>query len=93
MSDLQTSMRDDILQMIVCLRDGKEAVEQLNLKAMYPEDSEAKNVALDIRTKLGELALQHQASAQHQHASETEAGCRCVFFGPSLLTRTGDDSH
>jgi hypothetical protein len=27
MSDLQTSMGDDILQMIVCLRDGKEAVE------------------------------------------------------------------
>ena len=40
-----------------CLRDGKEAVEQL--KAMYPE--EANNVALDIKTKLGELALQHQA--------------------------------
>ena len=55
MSDLQTSMGDDILQMIVCLRDGKEAVEQL--KARYPE--EAKNVALDIKTKLGELALQH----------------------------------
>jgi hypothetical protein len=37
MSDLhwQTSMGDDILQMIVCLRDGKEAVEQL--KAMYPQ--------------------------------------------------------
>ncbi len=36
MSDLQTSMGDDmILEMIVCLRvrDGKEAVEQL--KAMY----------------------------------------------------------
>ena len=51
--------------MIVCLRDGKEAVE--HLKARYPE--EANNVALDImiRTKLGELALQHQASAQHQH--------------------------
>ena len=49
MSDLQTSMGDDILQMIVCLRDGKEAVEQL--KAMYPE--EANNVALDIKTKLG----------------------------------------
>ncbi len=47
MSDLQTSMGhgDDILQMmIVCLRDGKEAVEQL--KATYPE--EASNVALDI---------------------------------------------
>ena len=81
MSDLQTSMGDDILQMIVCLRDGKEAVEQL--KAMYPE--EANNVALDIKTKLGELALQHQASAQHQHGSETEAGCRCVFFGPFFL--------
>jgi hypothetical protein len=50
MSDLQTSMPvgDDILQIIVCLRDGKEAVEQL--KAMYPE--EANNVALDIKTKL-----------------------------------------
>ncbi len=37
MSDLQTSMGDDILrvQMIVCLRDGKEAVEQL--KAMYQD--------------------------------------------------------
>ncbi len=60
-SDLQTSMGDDILKMIVCLRDGKEAVEQV--RAMYPE--EANNVALDIKTKLGELALQHQASAQH----------------------------
>ena len=39
MPDLQTSMGDDILQMIVCLRDGKEAVEQLNLKAMYPEEA------------------------------------------------------
>ncbi len=31
MSDLhwQTCMGDDILQMILCLRDGKEAVEQL----------------------------------------------------------------
>ena len=37
MSDLQTSMGDDILQMIVCLRDGKGAVEQL--KAMYPEEA------------------------------------------------------
>ena len=40
-------MGDDILQMIVCLRDGKEAVEQLNLKAIYPD--EAKNVALRVR--------------------------------------------
>ncbi len=36
---------------------------------MYPE--EANNVALrlpvDIKTKLGELALQHQASAQPEH--------------------------
>ncbi len=64
MSDLQTSMGGDILQMIVCLRvrDGKEAVEQLPVRAMYPE--EANNVALDIKTtsKLVELklVLQHQ---------------------------------
>ncbi len=69
MSDLQTSMGDDVLQMIVCLRDGtgnlKEAVEQL--KATYPE--EASNVALDIKTKLGELALQHQATERSASAS------------------------
>ena len=67
LSDLQTSMGDDILhwQMIVCLRDGKEAVE--HLKARYPEEASNLNVALDIKTKLGQLALQHQASAQHQH--------------------------
>ena len=67
LSDLQTSMPvgDDILhwQMIVCLRDGKEAVE--HLKARYPE--EANNVALDIKTELGELALQHQLEASAQH--------------------------
>ncbi len=45
--------------------DGKEAAEQL--RAMYPE--EARNVALDIRTKLGELALQHQLSGQRFSAS------------------------
>ncbi len=49
MSDLhwQTSMGDDILQMTVCLRDGKEAAEQL--KAIYPDD--AKNAELDITAK------------------------------------------
>ncbi len=58
MPDLQTSMGDDILQMIVCLRDGKEAVKQL--KAIYPD--EAKNAEVDITatSKLGdsELAVQ-----------------------------------
>ena len=62
MSDLQTRMGDETLQMIVCLRDGKEAVEQL--KAIYPD--EAKNVELDITAKLGELALQHRDSVQPQ---------------------------
>jgi hypothetical protein len=33
-----------VLQMTVCLRDGKEAVEQL--RATYPD--EAKNAELDI---------------------------------------------
>ncbi len=46
---MQTSMGDDILRMIVCLRDGnlKEAVEQL--KAIYAD--EAKNAELDITAK------------------------------------------
>jgi hypothetical protein len=56
MSDLpvQTSMGDDILQMIVCFRDGKETlrtvttVEQLPVKAMYPEEAKNVTVALDI---------------------------------------------
>ncbi len=43
-------MGDDILhwQMIVCLRDGKEAVE--HLKSRYPEEATRNNVALDIKT-------------------------------------------
>jgi hypothetical protein len=52
MSDLQTSMGDDILQMTVCpsLRDGnlKEAAAG-QLKAIYPD--EAKNAELDITAK------------------------------------------
>jgi hypothetical protein len=55
MSDLQTFMGDDILQMIGCLRDGKEAVG--HLKSRYPE--EANNVALDIKTKLGATVSWH----------------------------------
>ncbi len=87
MSDLQTSMGDDILQMIVCLRDGKEAVE--HLKARYPE--EANNVALGImiKTKLGELALQHQASAQHHHPKPKPD----VVVSSSDPSSSGDDSH
>ena len=79
------SMGDDILQMIVCLRDGKEAAE--HLKARYPE--EANNVALDIKTKLGELALQDQASAQHQHPKPKPD----VVVSSSDPASSGDDSH
>jgi hypothetical protein len=85
-------MGDDILQMIVCLRDGKKAVEQL--KAMHPE--EAKNVAqrlaqpVDIRTKLGELALQHRASAQHQHPKPKP---EAVGVSSSDPPSSGDDSQ
>ena len=89
MSDLQTSMGDDILQMIVCLRDGKEAVE--HLKARYPE--EANNVALDIKTKLGELALQHQASAQHRHPKPKPERSTDVAVSSSDPSSSGDDSH
>ncbi len=86
-------MGDDIimiLQMIVCLCDGKEAVEHLKSTRRYPEDSEATrnrdNVALDIKTKLklGELALQHQASAQHQHPKpRPDSGCPASCARPA----------
>ncbi len=60
---------------------------------MYPEDSEAKNVALDIslRTKLGELALQHRASAQHpsQHPKPKPDAVGVSSDPPS----SGDDSQ
>ncbi len=44
-------MGDDILQMVVrvCLRDGKEAVEQLKATRIYPD--EAKNAELDITAR------------------------------------------
>ena len=87
MSDLQTSLGDDILQMIVCLRDGKEAVG--HLKARYPEEATRKNVALDIKAKLGELALQHQASAQHQHPKPKPD----VVVTSSDPSSSGDDSR
>ncbi len=73
-SDLQTSVGDDILRMIVCPRDrdGKdsEAVEQL--KATYPD--EAKNAELDITAKLGELALQHRGTGSSSSAQHPLAG-------------------
>jgi hypothetical protein len=46
MSDLQTSMGDDILQMTVCLRDGKEAAGQL--KAIYPDEAKPENAELPV---------------------------------------------
>ena len=53
----------------------------------YPE--EANNVALDIKTKLGGLALQHQASAQHQHPEPKPD----VVVSSSDPSSSGDDSH
>ncbi len=50
------------MPVIVCLRDGKEAVGQL--KAIYYPD-EAKNVEVDITAKLGELALQHRGTGSN----------------------------
>ena len=51
MSDLQTSVGDDILQMIVCLpgRDGRDSEAAEQLKAIDPD--EAKNAELDITAK------------------------------------------
>ena len=61
------------------------------LKAMYPE--EANNVALDIKTKLGGLALQHQASAQHQPEHPTSKPKPDVVVSSSDPSSSGDDSH
>ena len=85
MSDLQTSMGDDILQMIVCLRDGKEAVEQL--KAIYPD--EAKNVEVDITAKLGELALQHRGTGSSSSAQHPKPNA--VVESSSDPPSSGDD--
>jgi hypothetical protein len=48
------------------------------------------NVALDIRTKLGELAaLQHQASAQHQHPKPKAVSlCLLRTILPRVMTAT-----
>jgi hypothetical protein len=48
MSDLQTSMGDDIHQMTasVCLRDGKEDVEQL--RAIYPDEAKSAASASEL---------------------------------------------
>ena len=82
-------MGDDIPQMIVCRSVPLTARRLLaQLKAMYPE--EANNVALDIKTKLGGLALQHhQASAQHQHPKPKPD----VVVSSSDPSSSGDDSH
>jgi hypothetical protein len=48
-------MGDDILRMIVCLREGKEAVEQLKARAMipaiYPDEAKNADSELDITAK------------------------------------------
>ena len=77
----------------MCLRDGKPEEAAEYLKARYPEDPEANNVALDIKTKLGELALQHQASAQHQHPKPKPCAQPDVVVSSSDPSSSGDDSH
>ncbi len=71
------------------MTSGKEAVG--HLKARYPEEANnvCTNVALDIKTKLGELALQHQASAQHHHPKPKPD----VVVSSSDPSSSGDDSH
>ncbi len=77
----------DILQMIVCLRDGKEAVEQL--KAIYPD--EAKNAEVDITAKLGdsELALQHRGTGSSSRAQHPKPNA--VVESSSDPPSSGDD--
>jgi hypothetical protein len=59
---------------------------------MYPE--EAKNVALDIRLKLlGELALQHRASAQHPSQHPKPKPDAVGVSSSSDPPSSGDDSQ
>ncbi len=68
-------MGDDmILQMIVCLRVRDGKEAVEQLKAMY---------------ELGELALRHQASAQHQHPKPKPD----VVVSSSDPASSGDDRH
>jgi hypothetical protein len=89
MPDLQTSMGDDILQMIVCLRDGKEAGRQL--RAIYPD--EAKNAEVDITAKLGdsELALQHRGTGSSSSAQHPKPNAVRVVGSSSDPPSSGDD--
>ena len=93
MSDLQTSMGDDILQMIVRLRDGKEAAGQL--KAIYPD--EAKNAEVDITatSKLGdsdsELALQHRGTGSSSSAQHPKPSAVVESSSSSDPPFSGDD--
>ena len=81
-------MGDDIPQMIVCLRDGKEAVEQL--KAMYPE--EANNVAPGIKTKLVSWHCNIKplsAQPEHQHPKPKPMSlCLLRTLLPRVMTAT-----
>jgi len=88
MSDLQTSIGDDILQMIVCLRDSKVAVERL--KAIYPE--EAKHVALDITAQLGELAVQQQPERASVQQPKPNVVVESSSESSSDPSSTGDES-
>ncbi len=65
---------DDILRLemivLVCLRDGKEAVEQL--KAIYPD--EAKNAELDIMAKFKVLKVSWHYSIDSEALAGTGSG-------------------
>ncbi len=89
MPDLQTSMGDDILQMIVCLRDGKEAGKQL--KAIYPDEAKNAQAEVEITAKLGdsELALQHRGTGSSSSAQHPKPNA--VVGSSSDPPSSGDD--
>jgi hypothetical protein len=66
--------------MTVCLRDGKEAVEQL--KTIYPDEAKNATVELDIMAKLGDLALQHRG---------TGSSIEALAVAPALNASNGPD--
>ena len=61
MSDEQTTMSNDTLEKIVCLRNSRTAVTVLTRKKIYVD--EAKHVAHDISARLSQLPLAPAISA------------------------------
>ncbi len=75
MSDKQTTMSNDTLEKIVCLRNRRTAVTVL--KRIYVD--EAKHVAHDISARLGHWQVPTSATRNLAQSRDSEADDSCMF--------------